>query len=221
MKLIAAGVASLVVLVAAFLLLPRLLLNVSGNNSHNQNVPVGESRPAGAAQAAGTAAPGSSTRRFVDFTQLQSMAGFTPLTPSTLPGDYRPWEQFVKRDSNPPIVMLSYFKPDGLFIQIYERQHNADDRSFFRGGFAPGEGRGQGGRPANSPFIDVGGTQGLYALGTFGPGNRQMADAAAPSPRNTQPHRVLQIKNNIEIIVEADLTDVPRDELVQIAAGLH
>ncbi len=228
MKLVAALAASLALLVAAFVLLPKLLLNVSSNGANNQNVPVGETRTGGAAPAAGTAAPGSAARRFVDFAHLQSSAGFTPLTPASLPADYQPWEQYVKGGGSPNIVVLSYLKPDGLFVQIYERPQSANDaggRAFFRGGFQPGEGTGrgggQGGRPASSPFIDVGGAQGLYVQGTFGPGNRQMADALAPSQRNTQPHRVLVIKNNIEIIVEADLTDVPRDELIQIAAGLH
>jgi len=221
MKLAVGVVASLAVLVAAFILLPRLLLDVS-SHAHNENVPVGETGSSSAARTAGTPAPGSSARRFVDFAQLQASAGFTPLSPASLPADYQPWEQYVKAENGGNVVVLSFFKPDGLFVQIYERQHAANDRSFFRGGFQPGEGTGRaGGRPPGSPFIDVGGVQGVYAFGTVGPGNRQMIDALGPSSRNTQPHRVLLIKDNLEIIVEADLTDVPRDELIQIAAGLH
>lgn len=135
----------------------------------------------------------------------------------------------MKSNANGNVVVLSYAKADGLYIQIYERPHNANDpsgRFFFRGGgFQPGEGTGrgggQGGRPADSPLITIGGVQGLYTVGVFGPGGRQMADALSPSPRNSQPHRVLLIRNNMEIIVEADLTDVPSEELIQIAAGLH
>jgi len=226
MKLAGALIATGVVLVAAFVFLPRLLLNVSSGSSNNANVPVGESR--GAAQATGTPVPGLATRRFLSFAQVQSEAGFTPLTPASLPGDYQPWEEYVKRDGNGNVVVLSYEKQDGLYIQIYERPHNANDpsgRFFFRGGFQPGEGTGraagQGGRPASSPFITVDGVQALYTQGAYGAGGRQMADALSPAPRNSQPHRVLLIRNNMEIIVEADLTDVPRDELIQIAAGLH
>lgn len=137
-------------------------------------------------------------------------------------------EEYVKSNANGNVVVLSYAKADGLYIQIYERPHNANDpsgRFFFRGGFQPGEGTGraggQNGRPANSPFVTIGDVQGLYTLGAFGPGGRRMADALSPAPRNSQPHRVLLIRDNLEIIVEADLTDVPHDELIQIAAGLH
>ncbi len=226
MKLAGALIATGVVLVAAFIFLPKLLLNVSSGSSNNANVPVGESH---AALATGTAAPGAATRRFESFPQLQSEAGFTPLTPASLPGDYQPWEEYVKGDGGGKVAVLSYVKADGLYIQIYERPQNGQDpsgRFFFRsGGFQPGNGSGraggQSGRPANSPFITIGDAQALYTVGAYGPGSRQLADAIAPAPRNSQPHRVLLIRNNLEIIVEADLTDVPRDELIQIAAGLH
>jgi len=225
MKLAGALIATGVVLVAAFILLPKLLLNVSSGSSNNANLPVGESR---AALATGTAAPGAATRRFESFIQLQSEAGFTPLTPASLPGDYQPWEEYVKSDGSGKVAVLSYLKADGLYIQIYERPQNGNDpsgRAFFRGGFQPGNGSGraggQSGRPANSPLVTVGDVQGLYTVGAYGPGSRQLSDAIAPAPRNSQPHRVLLIRNNLEIIVEADLTDVPRDELIQIAAGLR
>ena len=215
----------LALIAGAFFLLPRLLLHVSDNaDKRKESVPVGRALPTGTPGAAGASA--AATRRFDAFAAVQSAAGFTPLTPSSLPAGYQPWEQFL-RAAGPAEVVLSFVKPDNLSILIDQRTHDPNSRAFFRPDFPPGPGgpgvpgggRGPQARPA---LIDINGTQGVYAQGLVGFGNRQLADPSRPPlQRNTQPHRVLFTRGDLDIIVEADMTDVPREELIRIAAGLR
>lgn len=215
----------LALIAGAFFLLPRLLLSASDNNAKSkESVPVGRALPTGSPDAAGKSAPAA--RRFDAFAAVQSAAGFTPLTPGSLPAGYQPWEQYL-RASGPAEVVLSFSKPDNLSILIDERPHDPNSRSFARPDFPPGQGvpggAGGGRGPQTRPaLVDINGTQGIYAQGLVGFGNRQLADPNRPAlQRNTQPHRVLFTRGDLDIIVEADLTDVPREELIRIAAGLR
>jgi hypothetical protein len=216
----------LILVVAGFVILPRTLLNVSGNsrNPAKENVPVGALRRAATAFVGASGGPATpSTRRFVPFASVASEAGFTPLTPAALPAGYAPWEQYV-RQKNPAEVVITFAKGDGLFVLVDERVRDPNARPFLPpigGGRQSTPASGRGGGPQQA-IVVVNGASGLYVVGPTGIGARQLADAnLAAIQRNSQPHRILFVHNDLEIIVEADQTDVTEEQLVRIAEGLR
>jgi hypothetical protein len=216
----------LVVLVAAFVVVPKLLLKVSSDSSPsaNRNLPVGAAHSSSATPSTGVDAQ---VRRFDSFSSLATQAGFTPLTPSGLPNGYLPFEQYTRtgRGGMPNEIVLTYRKAPDLYVLVDERPGSppavpgqGQGRQF--GGATPAVARGQNGA-SRSPRVDINGSPGFYFGGRFGPAGRAFGPSTDLDYHNTQPQAVQFFRQNLEIVIEADLTDVSRDQLLQIAGGLR
>jgi len=217
------------ILAVGFVVLPKLLLKAPGTsvNQTNQSVLLGRSLPLAAltpsSRPSAVVTPNAS--RFEDFSSIEARAGFKPLTPSGLPGGYQPWERFL-RASEPSEVVMVYRKPDDLYLLIVERKVDpATANPFQRPDNLPRLRSASAtpfSRQPQSPRIDVAGTQGLYIQGANGAIARALNDALSDvRQRNPQPHAVIFDRGDIEITVEADQTDVTREQLIQTASGLR
>jgi len=225
MKIVLALGTALVILVAAFVVLPRALLHVSGNDDAKatRTALAGQRHPVTGAGASVTPA----VRKIESFASMQSRAGFAPLTPRALPAGYQPVEQYLYSDA-PAEVLLTYERPGSLFIVIDEKRIDANLPNFLRPdrppfpdrtplpGVTPSTFRGR------LPRVDLGGTPAVYVQDVNGGGARAYGNALAlPVRANTQPHRLFFFRGDLQIVVEADQTDVPQAELIRVAAGLH
>jgi len=225
-KVAGALLTALVLLGAGFVVLPKLLLNAPGTkvSIKSADVPLGEVRtpPSGTALAA-AASSTPLARRLDDFKSIQAGAGFAPLTPASLPSGYQEWQRYL-RPGDSPAVVLAYRNPENRYLLIVE---NKLDRNVAAPRPAPGfGGRGRlDGTPsgaAQSPFIPVGNGFGTYHSGVFGPAYRtvnQIFDGVAPA--GMQLHTLFVSRGDVDVTIVADQIDVPRDELVKIAAGLR
>ena len=213
-----AVVGSLVILFAvAFIAVPKLLLKASGTSEHpiNRNVPVGAARGATPA----TSATRGPARRTEAFTDMARQVGFTPLTPSSLPAGYQPWEQYVRTTSVNEVV-LTYFREPDFYILISERKDVPGYlRDLLSGDLTPAPGSRA--PYARNPVIDIGGARGFYLGGRYGPANRAFGPDSDLPYHNNEPHAVEFIRGDLLVLVEADIVDVSRDQLIQIAAGLR
>jgi hypothetical protein len=223
-KVLLALITAAAILAVGFIVLPKALLNAPGSHvdKTDGNVPIGHAQAAGAV----TPIPSVSAmvRQFDDFATLESGAGFNILTPSTLPADYQPWERYI-RQGNPTQVLLTYKKGDNLYLIVDERKH--DDSNFFfpRPGASPrvGISQGSGGaRAVQRAVVSVGGTPAFYTQGQSGPFGRGSGNGGPNAgEQNTQPHELFFTRGDVDVIVEADQTDLTRDQLIAIAASLH
>lgn len=229
LKVLLALLTAAAILAVGFIALPKLLLHAPGaSTDNNVNVPVGRALGgAVTASAGGSPAP----RTIEDFASIQNGAGFPVLTPASLPAGYQPWEQFLRRGGDTNSVVLTYRKDNNLYLVIDERKH--DNSSFFvpQAGFTPRAGftgpggapdRQGNGRPVQRAVVDVAGTPAFYTQGITGQIYRVLGGSGTDLTRlNGQPHELLFTRGGVDVVVEADQTDIPRDQLIQIAAALR
>lgn len=223
-KVLLAMATAAAILAVGFVALPKLLLHAPGasTNSNNANVPIGRSQALDITPLPGGASPAA--RRFEDFASVQRGAGFNVLTPASLPAGYQPWEQFL-RPGDPMNVVLTYRKNGNLYLIIDERRHQSNDNGFPQPGVTPRAGfnnpdRFSNGRTVQRAIVDVGGRPAFYTDTLAGPAFRLLGSSDI-SRLNSQPHIVWFTRGDIDVAVEADLTDIPRDQLIQIAADLR
>lgn len=213
--LIAGG--ALLALAAAFLLLPKVALRLSGANTAptapaNRSASVAGATPAASAQPA-----------FESFADLRSKAGFAPLDPGVLPQGYVPDAQFVAAGPHPTII-FAYHNAAGRSLVITETaspsvQPGSDSPRNRTGAFSP---RGTPPIGAPQPVQVAPGVSGRYTADD----RRLLAcrpdDPATPfTCLDGQPHDVRFSLRGIDVLVAADERDIPRDDLLQIAAGLR
>lgn len=222
-KVLLALATAAAILAVGFIALPRLLLHAPGaaSNNANANVPIGRAAEIGITPLPGGASPAA--RRFQDFASIARGAGFAVLTPASLPAGYQPWEQYLQGD--PANVVLIYRKDGNFYLIVDERKHQANDFGFPQPGFTPRAGSGApdrfgNGRNVQRAIVDVGGTPAFYSASLSGPAFRLLGGSDI-SRLNSQPHVLLFVRGDVDVAVEGDLTDIPRDELIQIAASLH
>jgi|SRR5579884_3472226 hypothetical protein len=224
-KVVLAFLTAASILAAAFVLLPKLLLKTAPGANSNENVPVGKPLDL-------SATPGAQAQRRVQsFADIAAAAGFTPLTPSSLPAGYQPWEQYYQAASG--TVVVTYRKSDRLYLIIAERKlPPPQDPNGFRprlptscatprGEFPTPTVR----RPTVQVAIPMGTACAFYQsdAGNFGFAARLLQGADLnPAFSNLRPHQLsFATANDLEVAIEADQQDVMPDQLVQIAEGLR
>ncbi len=227
MKITAALATAVALLAAGFVVLPKILLNAPGAaiKADDHSVPLGQTRSLPSATAiAGLAGAGTPVAlQIEEFQAIQSAAGFTPLTPASLPGGYEERERYLRTGSRPAVV-LSYRKPDQLYIFVVERKRDPGAQGFQRPDITGRQ------RPAGTavapygqqPRVDIGGVTGVYTQGLSQTTVNALSGSVTPEQlRTSQLHSVLFNRGDVEVTVVADLNDVPRDQLIEIARGLH
>jgi hypothetical protein len=226
LKVVLAFITAASILAAAFLVLPRVLLQSTTTGKSTANVPIG--RPADADVTPGAVARLTPVpRRIQTFADIEVASGFRPLTPASLPNGYQPWEQYFQVPT--ATVVIAYRKAEGMYLFIVERK--LDSNSF----------RGRGPTTCGTPpvrfptpsvrrpdvnvAIPIGTTCAFYQSGTggFGFAGRLLQGAGLnPAFMNLQPHQIsYTTPADLQVGIEADQRDVSRDQLVQIAAGLR
>jgi hypothetical protein len=226
-KVVGAMLTALILLGAGFIVVPKLLLNAPGTNvsKNRQDVPLGELRAAPSGTA--FAAQGSGTplaRRLEEFQSIQAGAGFAPLTPASLPTGYQEWQRYL-RQGDLPAVVIAYRNPENRYLVIVENKLDPNAAAP-RGvpGFGGGRGRADGtpAAGAQSPRVTIGDTFGTYRTGVFGPAFRTVSDMfGGVAPAGMMPHTLFFTRGDLEVTLVADQIDIPRDELVKIAASLR
>jgi hypothetical protein len=223
-KVLLALATAAAILAVGFVVLPKLLLHAPGASpdNTNANVPIGHSQVLAITPLPGGASP--EARRFEDFASVQRGAGFNILTPASLPAGYQPWEQFL-RPGDPVNVVLTYRKDGNLYLIIDERPHQPNDFGFPQPGMTPRGGfqnpdRFSNGRTVQRAIVQVGSTPAYYSDGLSPPAFRLLGGSDI-SRLNSQPHVLLFTRGNVDVAVEGDLTDIPRDQLIQIAVDLR
>ena len=210
----------LLVLVAAFVLLPKLALRISGDNS-NASVPFTKSASA-SATVSGT--PFGSDP-ILPFSALASQAGFSPLDPGVVPEDYVPEGSYVA--NNPvPMVIFAYRNAAGRYLLITERtsvqmQPGADSFANRPPNFG---GRGRGTPRPNAPqLIQLpSGTPGIYSPDDFRATACQQGDPTAKYTCGDQPATSIRFSaRGLDIAVTADGRDLSQDDLLKTAGGLR
>ncbi len=226
LKALAAMATAAALLAAGFVVLPKVLLKAPGASvqSDNRSVPLGQSRALPSitpVAVSGGFKPAA--LRIEDFQLVQANAGFAPLTPASLPNGYQERERYF-RTGNRPAVIFTYLKPELLYIIVVERKLDPSAPVSQRPDNIGGQ------RPPGSPFssngqaprVDIGGASGFYAQGLSRAALNALADVLTGRQlQSSQLHSVLFTRGDIEITVVADLNDVPRDQLIEIARGLH
>lgn len=211
MRAVAIVVVSLVVLAAAFLFVPRLLLHLSGKTTASATP------PALVATAAVAATPSDPIEGFAS---LASKAGFTPLSPGVLPSGYTLAGQYVASGRQPEII-FAYRNGTGRYLVIAERQGRQE--TFFP---PPGNQR-----PIeiatplpNAPHsVQIGeSVRGLYQ-----PNDYRLMDCYQGDPirkytcHDEPPTSLRFMTRGVAVVIAADGRDLDVETLIRVAAGLR
>lgn len=209
---------ALALVVAAFLLLPKAALRLSGRDSAPVFPTVNAARlPSSSSPAAGGG------QRFEDFAGLQTRAGFVPLDPGVLPQSFTADGQYVAAGAYPAIV-FAYRNGAGRYLVITEAptphtQAGTDSPRNRTGKFAL---RGSPVAGGPEPVMVSATVVGQYLSDD---GRLLACEPDDPAVRYTcldgEPHDIRFSVRGIDVLVAADQRDVPRDGLLQIAAGLR
>ncbi len=220
MKAFALIGAGLVVLIAAFVLLPKLALQISGDNN-SANVPF--AKAASASATAGGTPFGNDP--ILPFSALASQAGFTPLDPGVVPAGFVPEGSYV--DANPvPTVIFAYRNTAGRYLLITERtsvqvQPGSDSLRNRPPNFGA---RGRGTPRPNAPqLIQLpSGTPGIYSPDDFRASACQQGDPTGKYTCGDQPASSIRFSaRGLDIVVTADGRDLSQDDLLKTAGGLR
>ena len=220
MKAIVLFGAGLLALVAAFVLLPRLVLSLSGNSTTNSNAPFAR---AGSASATASGTPLASDP-IESFAALAGKAGFQPLDPGVVPAGYVPVGRYVTSDAQPSVV-FAFRNAAGRYLLITERK--TPPRQSGSDSFRNRPGRSS--PSAGTPFPDAP-QQALLrdgAVALFLPNDRRLTlcDQRDPTAKYTcadQPAADVRWSvNGLDLLVAADGRDLGRDDMLKIADGLR
>jgi hypothetical protein len=216
--LIGAGV---VALVAAFVLLPRLALNLSGNSgANNSNAPFVKAASA-SPRASGTPAVADP---IISFADLAAKAGFTPLDPGVVPAGFVPAGRYVTA-GDAPIVVFAFRNAAGRFLLITERKTPPRQSGSDSFNNRPGRGAFTGATPRPDAPQQVLLRDGVTALYIASDRRLTQCSASDPTAKYTCSDQAAQdvrySVGSIDVLVAADGRDLSREDMLKIAEGLR